>query len=146
MAEVLMGLVKRLSVAVLVIALMLPAKGLFAQSATDGTWSVNIGPNAKNWGYVAVTKDFLLNKHVSLFVTGGLGTTFIGGGGAFYTRSFHESSVVFSANAGVLAKYANVAYQQKLGRLGFVTGGVSYGYYFLQYKGALPLVSYEWRF
>jgi len=139
-------LMKRLSVSVLVIALMLPAKSLSAQSAPAGTWSVNIGPNAKNWGYVGITKDFLVNKHFSLFVTGGFGTTLIGAGGAFYVTSFHENSFVFSANAGLVAAYANAAYQLKAGRRGFVTAGVSYGYYFLQHKGPLPILSYELRF
>src|ERR1051325_4902575 len=137
---------KRLSIAVLMIALMLSANGLFAQSATDGTWSVNIGPNAKNWGFAGITKDFTVNHHFSLFVAAGLGTTLIGGGGAYYVTSLHENSFVFSANAGVVGTYANAAYQLKAGRRGFVTAGVSYGYYFLQYKGLLPLISYELRF
>src|SRR5262249_40158767 len=67
-------------------------------------------------------------------------------GGAYYVTSIYENGFVFSANAGLVATYANAAYQLKTGRRGFVTAGVSYGYYFLQYKGFLPIVSYELRF
>src|SRR4051812_14902232 len=64
---------------------------LFAQSESP-TRSVNFGPNAKNFGIVGVTKDFLLNDHFSLFVTGGLTSPFIGGGAAYYVKSYHKSS------------------------------------------------------
>ena len=65
---------------------------------------------------------------------------------AKFVTSFHENSFVFSANAGLIGEYANAAYQWKVGRRGFVTTGMSYGYYFLQYKGPLPVLSYELRF
>lgn len=124
----------------------LTSGNLFAQSST-GTWSVNFGPNAKNWGFVGITKDFLKqNDHVSLFVTGGLATTVIGGGAAYYVTSFHKSSVVFSSTVGVVGAHADAAYQWKLGRRGFLTTGVSYGAYFMQYEGFLPVLSYELRF
>ena len=137
---------KGLFVTVLVIALLLHADGLFAESASGGTWSVNIGPNAKNWGYVGITKDFLINKHFTLFVTGGLGTTLIGGGGAYYVTSFQENSFIFSSTAGIVGAHADACYQWKVGKRGFITTGVSYGSFFLQYKGFLPVASYELRF
>lgn len=116
------------------------------QAGAPRTWSVNFGPNAKNWGYVGVTKDFLVNERLSLFVTGGLGTFLAGGGVAFYTRSYHESSFVFSSTVGLVGADVNACYQLKAGEHGFVTAGVSYGDYFMQYRGFLPVVSYEIRF
>src|SRR3954471_17594991 len=125
--------------------LLLNAPYLFAQS--DGaTRSVNFGPNAKNFGIVGVTKDFLLNDHFSLFVTGGLTSPFIGGGAAYYVKSYHKSSFVFSSTIGAVGAQANAAYQWKAGKRGFVTTGVSYGLYALEYEGFVPLISYEIRF
>ena len=119
---------------------------LFAQSSS-GTWSVNFGPNAKNWGIAGVTKDFpKLKDHVSLFVTGGMTTTVVGGGAAYYVTSFHKSSFVFSSTIGIVGAHADAAYQWKIGRRGFLTTGVSYGAYFMQYEGVLPVLSYEIRF
>jgi len=126
--------------------LLLNAGTLRAQSRSDRTWSVNVGPNAKNWGYVGATKDFLVTDHLSLFVTGGLGTTLVGGGAAYYVTSFSRSGLVFSATAGITGAHADAAYQWKAGSRGFFTTGVSYGSYFLQYKGFLPVLSYEFRF
>jgi hypothetical protein len=110
------------------------------------TWSVNFGPNAKNWGYAGVTKDFLVNEHFSIFVTGGLGTFLAGSGVAYYTRSYHESSLVFSSTIGIVGADVNACYQLKAGDRGFLTAGVSYGEYFMQYRGFLPVLSYEMRF
>jgi hypothetical protein len=118
---------------------------LFAQSESP-TRSVNFGPNAKNFGIVGVTKDFLLNDHFSLFVTGGLTSPFIGGGAAYYVKSYHKSSFVFSSTVGAVGAQANAAYQWKAGKRGFVTTGVSYGLYALEYEGFVPLISYEIRF
>jgi hypothetical protein len=125
--------------------LLLNAPHLFAQS-DDPTRSVNFGPNAKNVGIVGVTKDFLLNDHFSLFVTGGLTSPAIGGGAAYYVKSYHKSSFVFSSTVGVVGAQANAAYQWKAGKRGFVTTGVSYGLFALEYQGFVPLLSYEIRF
>jgi hypothetical protein len=122
--------------------LLLNAPHLFAQS-DEPTWSVNFGPNAKNVGFVGVTKDFLLNDHFSLFVTGGLTSP---GGAAYYVKSCHKSSFVFSSSVGVVGAQANAAYQWKAGKRGFVTTGVSYGLFALEYQGFVPLLSYEIRF
>ena len=130
---------------VVVVSLLLKAPDLSAQS--DGpTRSVNFGPNAKNFGIVGVTKDFLVNEHFSLFVTGGLTSPFIGGGAAYYVTSYHKSSLVFSSTIGAVGAQANAAYQWKAGKRGFVTTGVSYGLYALEYEGFVPLISYEIRF
>ncbi|HET9132061.1 MAG TPA: hypothetical protein VFO86_13990 [Terriglobia bacterium] len=119
---------------------------LFAQSS-PGTWSANFGPNAKNYGFAAVTKDFpKLNDHVSLFATAGLTTTVLGGGAAYYVTSFHKSSFVFSSTIGIVGAHADAAYQWKVSKRGFLTTGVSYGAYFMQYEGFLPVLSYEIRF
>jgi hypothetical protein len=110
------------------------------------TWSVNLGPNAKNWGYAGVTKDFLVNEHLSLFVTGGLGTFIVGSGVAYYTQAYAESSFVFSGTVGIVGADVNACYQLKTSTLGFFTAGISYGEYFMQYRGFLPVLSYEMRF
>jgi hypothetical protein len=131
--------------AVATLMLLWTAPDLFAQS--DGpTRSVNFGPNAKNFGIVGVTKDFLINDHVSLFVTGGITSPFIGGGAAYYVTSYHKRSFVFSSTIGAVGAQANAAYQWKVGKRGFVTTGVSYGLYALEYEGFVPLLSYEIRF
>jgi hypothetical protein len=119
---------------------------VFAQSSM-GTRSVNFGPNAKNWGVVGITKDFpKFDDHVSFFVTGGFTTTVVGGGVAYYVTSFHKSSFVFSSTIGIVGAHADAAYQWKVRKRGFLTTGVSYGAYFMQYEGVLPVVSYELRF
>jgi hypothetical protein len=128
-----------------VVIVLSNASNLFAQSEGP-TRSVNFGPNAKNFGIVGVTKDFLLNDHFSLFVTGGLTSPFIGGGAAYYVKSYHKSSFVFSSTIGAVGAQANAAYQWKAGKRGFVTTGVSYGLYALEYDGFVPLISYEIRF
>ena len=134
-----------MTAAVAVMFLLSIAPDLSAQSDRP-TSSVNFGPNAKNFGIVGVTKDFLMNDHFSLFVTGGLTSPFFGGGAAYYVTSYHKSSFVFSSVIGAVGAQANAAYQWKAGKRGFVTTGVSYGYYGLQYEGFVPLLSYEIRF
>jgi len=124
---------------------LLKAPDLSAQSAGP-TRSVNFGPNTRNFGIVGVTKDFLMNEHFSLYVTGGLTSPFIGGGAAYYMTSYHKSSFVFSSTIGAVGAQANAAYQWKAGKRGFVTTGVSYGLYALEYEGFVPLISYEIRF
>jgi hypothetical protein len=128
-----------------VVMVLLNATHLFSQSEGP-TRSVNFGPNAKNFGLVGVTKDFLLNDHFSLFVTGGLTSPFIGGGAAYYVTSYHKRSFVFSSAIGAVGAQANAAYQWKVGKRGFVTTGVSYGLYALEIDGFVPLISYEIRF
>jgi len=63
-----------------------------------------------------------------------------------YTQSFDESSFVISSTLGIVGADVNVCYQLKTWELGFITGGVSYGEYFMQYRGFLPVLSYEYRF
>jgi hypothetical protein len=141
---ILRKLVMTLSVALGVVAFS--SGNLFAQSS-PGTWSANFGPNAKNWGIAGVTKDFpKINDHVSLFVTGGMTTTVIGVGAAYYVTSLHKSSFVFSSTIGVVGAHADAAYQWKVSKRGFLTTGVSYGAYFMQYEGVLPVLAYEIRF
>lgn len=140
-------MMKKLFMTAAITALMLGLNSniLLAQSNARN-WSVNFGPNAKNWGYVGVTRDFPLNEHFSLFATGGWGATFVGGGTAFYATSIYKSSLVVSGTAGIIGAHVDVAYQWKAGKRGFVTTGASYGHYFLQYNGFLPVLSYELRF
>lgn len=114
--------------------------------ARDNVWSFNIGPNAKNWGYVGLTRDYPVNDNFSLFVTGGLGTILIGGGAAYYANAYYEDSLVLSATVGLLGAHADLAYQWKLRQKDFLTLGASYGVYFMQYQGFLAVASYEFRF
>jgi hypothetical protein len=102
---------------------------------------------ARLFRWIGITKDYLKKSdHVSFFVTGGFAQPVIGGGAAYYVTSFHKSSFVFSSTIGIAGAQANAAYQRKVGERGFVTAGVSYGAYFMQYVGALPVLSYERRF
>ena len=135
-----------LTMGAIALMFLLSSGSLFGQSTGGPTWSVNVGPNAKNWGFVGITKDFVIKDRLSFFVTGGFGTILVGGGAAYYVTSFHESSFVFSSTAGLIGYHADAAYQWKAGRRGFVTTGVSYGFYFLAYKGFAPVLSYEVRF
>ena len=78
------------------------------------------------------------------FVTGGLGSFFVGGGLIYYTNP-DGTGLVLSAAAGAVGAQAAAGLDLRLSRrAGLVLGG-SYGTYFLQYTGPLPIASLQVR-
>jgi len=114
--------------------------------AGDSFSSVSAGPSVKAWNYAGYTKDFVINDHCTLYVTGGLGTILFGGGAAWYGNGYDESGFVAALAAGILGYHGGLAYQWKTEEHSYLSLGVTYGMYFIQYEGFLPVLSYEYRF
>jgi len=87
----------------------------------------------------------MISDNMTFFLTGGLGTILGGAGIACYSNR-DGNGVAASATAGIAGAHVNLAYQFKLGQRGFLIAGGSYGVYFMQYDGFLPVLSYEYRF
>ncbi len=114
------------------------------------TWSINVGlGSSRNANFVGITKDVIVGRNFSLYLTGGLGFEMFGIGIA-YQQHYNEKGVVLSASIGTFydEPYANTlfAYQWAFGQGGFlVTGaailGDSYGI-----EVIYPVLSYEYRF
>lgn len=126
---------------------MLGAGELQAQESSDRLrYSAHGGAGgAKAWNFVGATAEFFpRGDNASLFVTGGLGTILVGVGGALYTnRSGH--GLFATATAGLAGAHVQGGAQLRLGSRVYAVGGVSYGAYFLQYVGFLPVVALEYR-
>jgi hypothetical protein len=109
-------------------------------------WTVQAGAgSSRAWNLVGISYDVVAVKHVSAYVSAGLGTI-LGGAGVAYFSNRQGNGLVVSGNAGVVGAHVNAGYQFRLGNKGYLVGGASYGYFFLQYKGAMPFVGYEYRF
>lgn len=128
-------------------AAMLVAGELRAQESSDRVgYSAHAGAGgAKAWNFVGGTAEFFpRGDHASLFVTGGLGTILVGVGGALYTnRSGH--GLFASATAGLAGGHVQGGAQLRLGTRLYAVGGVSYGVFFLQHIGFLPVAALEYR-
>lgn len=110
------------------------------------TWTFNAGAGSpKAWNYVGITKEYLLDDHSAFFVTGGLGTALIGAGYIYYGNR-EGNGIVASSAIGVVDLQATLAYQWKVGDQNFLAAGASYGAFFMQGTGWLPVLSYEHRY
>lgn len=116
------------------------------EAESRAEWTANIGAGSLGaWNYVGVRRDVMLNEHVALYVTGGLGTILVGGGAAYYSAR-NGSGAAASISAGVLGANANLVYQFQIDPNDYLVLGASYGYYFIQYIGWAPVLSFERRF
>ena len=124
------------------------------------TWSINAGfGTSRNFNFLEITKDVIVGRNFSLFVSAGLGLHLLGGGIA-YQRHYNEKGVVLSESIGwdfwdgdgvlILLSNTLVAYQWPLGRRGFLVTGaglvVDVSGYFADGVLPYPVLSYEFRF
>ena len=117
-----------------------------SEEESHKTWIVHAGVgSSKAWNFVGVTKEFPIGGRTALFLAGGYGTILVGGGVVFYTNR-DGNGLVASATAGLAGAHASLGGQLKLFRRGYLTAGGSVGSYFLQHRGALPYISFEYRF
>lgn len=115
-------------------------------SNTPKVWTFNAGIGSpKAWNYAGITREYLIDKHTSVFVTGGLGTALIGTGIAYYGNR-EGNGIVVSSTIGIVDLQATLAYQVKIGPEDFVSAGESYGMFFMQCYCLLPVLSYEHRY
>ncbi len=117
-----------------------------SRAGAEKTWTVHVGAGStKAWNYVGLTKEFMVSDNMTFFLAGGLGTILAGAGIACYSNR-DGNGVAASATAGIAGAHVNLAYQFKLGQQGFLAAGCSYGVFFMQYEGFVPILSYEYRF
>ncbi|TAJ76506.1 MAG: hypothetical protein EPO42_12400 [Gallionellaceae bacterium] len=110
------------------------------------TWIVNAGPSPHACNpYGGVTREYG-DGAVRAFVTGGLGSIFIGGGVAWYMNP-DRTGLTAVATGGLLGWQVALAGQIPLdeARRWMLSGGVSYGLFFIQYQGFLPVLALEYR-
>jgi len=118
------------------------------------TWSINAGfGTSRNLNFLEITKDFIVGRNLSFFVSAGLGLHLLGGGIA-YQRHYNEKGLVLSVSfcAPIIYEdffpYTLIAYQWPLGRRGLlVTGaGLAYSFWLEEVSLPFPVLSYEYRF
>ncbi len=122
------------------------------------TWSINAGyGTSRNFNFLEITKDVIVWRNLSLFVSAGIFE--ILAGGFTYQRHYNEKGLVLSASVGLYIPegftdfeddfYANtlIAYQWPIGKRGFLVTGA--GLFFnIHYADGFPypVLSYEYRF
>ncbi len=116
------------------------------------TWSINVGlASSRNCNLIGITKDVIVGRNISLYITGGLGAEVLGGGIA-YQRHYNEKGLVLSASFGLnildedFLANTLIAYQWQLGQRGFLVTGVAFVYSFNWAGNPYPVLSYEFRF
>lgn len=120
--------------------------GNAAAEAETETWIVNAGPSPHACNpYGGITREYG-DGAVRTFVTGGLGSIFIGGGVAWYMNT-DRTGLTATAAGGLLGWQVALAGQIPLddAKRWMLTGGVSYGLFFIQYQGFLPVLALEYR-
>ncbi len=118
------------------------------------TWSINAGfGTSRNANLLEITKDLIVWRNLSLFISAGIGFENLAGGIA-YQNHYNEKGLVLSASVGLFAIDAEdlivntlIAYQWPLGRRGFLVTGAAVAVItadpeFIPY----PVLSYEFRF
>ena len=119
------------------------------------TWSINAGfGTSRNFNFLEITKDVIVWRNLSLFVSAGIGLRIYLGGGITYQSHYNEKGLVLSTSVGIppfpedyIVTNASIAYQWPLGRRGFLVTGAGL-IIFLDYGDAFPypVLSYEFRF
>lgn len=107
-------------------------------------WVVQVGAGSPHaWNFIGLTREFPAGP-LRPFVTVGLGSFLVGGGAAYYTNP-DGTGLVLALAGGLAGAQATAALDLRLShRAGLVLGG-SYGNYFLQYEGPLPIASLQVR-
>lgn len=128
--------------------------GAFAPSATaqenttttasERRWVVHAGAGSPHaWNFVGATREFSSGR-VRLFATAGFGSFLVGGGVVCYTNP-GSTGFVLAGAGGLAGAHVAAALDLRLSdKAGIVLGG-SYGSYFLQYQGPLPIAAFQLR-
>lgn len=112
--------------------------------ASERRWVVHAGLGSPHaWNFLGATREFL-GGPLRLFATAGLGSFLVGGGAVYYTNPGRTGLVLAAAGGLAGAHVAAVLDLRLTERAGIVVGG-SYGNYFLQYEGPLPIASFQMR-
>jgi hypothetical protein len=140
-------LTKTIRVAGLIFLLVIPSS--ITANAARGPEAERVTLHAgygslRAWNYAGISWDFLASRHASMFVTGGIGTIFAGGGFALFTNR-NGTGLNTAFTIGFLGGHINTGGQIKMGDYGFLTGGVGWGSYFTQHDGLMPFIGWEWR-
>ncbi len=112
------------------------------------TWSINVGlGSSRNANVIGITKDVIVVRNLSLYVSAGLG---LGGlsGGIAYQQHYNKKGLVLSASLGISTFddifNTLIAYQWTMGQQGFLVTGLGNDYF--GYNVPYPILSYEYRF
>lgn len=112
-------------------------------SSSPRRWVVQAGAGSPHaWNFLSATREFS-GGPLRLFATAGYGSFLIGGGVVYYTNP-GGTGFVLSGAAGVAGFHAAAVFDLRLRKASIVVGG-SYGNYFLQYQGPLPIASFQMR-
>lgn len=118
---------------------------LRAQAPTGLVYSVQVGVGgARAWNLAGMNVEYFpRSEHLALFATAGFGTI-LGGGGVIYYADRPGRGLFASATAGLAGAHIQGGAQLPLSSRVSATLGVSYGAYFLQYVGLLPILALEY--
>ena len=114
------------------------------------TWSLNVGiGSSRGANLIGITKDVIVGRRFSFYVTGGLGAEIIGIGIA-YQQHYNEKGLVLSSSLGLYVDELGeefiintlFAYQWPINRRGFLVAGGALVFMEVPY----PVLSYEYRF
>lgn len=100
----------------------------------------------RGWNFASVAVEMFPGdqEKVGVFAVAGLGTILAGAGVAYYGNR-DGTGLTAAAVGGLAGGHVQLGGQVDLGEWGFLTGGLSYGSYFLQHHGVLPYLGWEYR-
>lgn len=111
---------------------------------SDRRWVVQAGAGSPYaWNIVGLTRE-LSGGPLRPFVTIGFGSFLVGGGVTYYTNP-DRTGIVLSLAAGGVGAQAAAGLDLRLSQRARLVIGASYGSYFLQYTGPLPIASLHVR-
>jgi len=130
-----------------------------SQPASEGTgdrrprtWSINVGfGSSRNATVIGITKDVIVGRRFSFYVTSGLGVQLLGAG-ITYQRDQNDKGLVLSASVGPDIDgefWSNtlIAYKWTIGQRSLlVTGGALAFNDLTRHELSYPVLSYEYRF
>ena len=107
-------------------------------------WVFQAGAGAPHaWNFLSATREFSKGP-LRPFATVGYGSFLIGGGIVYYTNP-GGTGLALSGAAGVVGFHAAAVFDVRLSEKASIVVGGSYGNYFLQYQGLLPIASFQMR-
>lgn len=121
------------------------AQEINTANTSERRWVVHAGVGSPHaWNFIGGTREFS-GGPLRLFATAGFGSFLVGGGVAYYTNP-GSTGLILAAAVGLAGAHVAAVLDLKLTeKAGIVVGG-SYGNYFLQYQGLLPIASFQMRF
>jgi hypothetical protein len=122
-----------------------PALGETSALPPERSWIVQAGAGSPHaWNFVGLTRE-LSAGHFRPFATIGFGSFLVGGGATYYTNP-GGNGLVLAAVGGLAGAQISAALDLRFSPKAGLVLGVSYGSYFLQYTGPLPIASLQVRF